>query len=163
MPSTPSSKKPFKENATEENMNTKGGAVRGPCGPRQTVGERRRRRSRHRQWTEATSAPSAAYPSLSRRRQAGRSSTATPGEPKKILYRLHNRLCPICKKRFAARVPVVPRSLYGNTITTQAAVMHYFHGIPMGRVCEMTGITIGSLVDMFHRLGKALRAPPWRC
>jgi transposase len=32
------------------------------------------------------------------------------------------------------------------------AVMHYFHGIPMGRICEMTGIPLGSLVDMFHRL-----------
>jgi len=31
-------------------------------------------------------------------------------------------------------------------------VMHYFHGIPMGRICEMTGINLGSLVDLFHRL-----------
>jgi len=32
--------------------------------------------------------------------------------------------------------------------------MHYFHGIPMGRICEMTGINVGSLVDIFRRLGR---------
>jgi hypothetical protein len=32
--------------------------------------------------------------------------------------------------------------------------MHYFHGIPMGRICEMTGINLGSLIDIFHRLGR---------
>ena len=32
------------------------------------------------------------------------------------------------------------------------AVMHYFHGIPMGRICEMTEINLGSLIDLFHRL-----------
>jgi transposase len=47
---------------------------------------------------------------------------------------------------------VLPKALYGNQITAQMALMHYFHGIPMGRICEMTGIPLGSLVDMFHRL-----------
>ena len=32
--------------------------------------------------------------------------------------------------------------------------MHYFHGVPVGRICEMTGINAGSLVDIFHRLGR---------
>lgn len=32
--------------------------------------------------------------------------------------------------------------------------MHYVHGIPMGRICEMTGVNIGSLIDIFHRLGR---------
>jgi hypothetical protein len=45
-------------------------------------------------------------------------------------------------------------SLYGNHLTAQVAVMHYFHGIPMGRIGEMTGINLGSLVDIFHRLGR---------
>jgi hypothetical protein len=43
---------------------------------------------------------------------------------------------------------------YLGQITAQVAVMHYFHGIPMGRVSEMTGIPIGSLVDVFHRLSR---------
>ena len=77
-----------------------------------------------------------------------------PMEPKNLLYRLHDRVCPNCKKKFSAKAPVLPRSLYGNNITAQVAVMHYFHGIPMGRICDMTGINIGSLVDIFHRLGR---------
>ncbi|MGD0486746.1 MAG: hypothetical protein ABSB94_06095 [Syntrophorhabdales bacterium] len=63
-------------------------------------------------------------------------------------------MCPNCKKRFNAKAPVLPRSLYGNNLTAQVAVMHYFHGIPTGRICEMTGINVGSLVDIFRRLGR---------
>ena len=34
------------------------------------------------------------------------------------------------------------------------AVMHYIHGIPMGRITEMTGINFGTLTDIFHRLSR---------
>ena len=52
------------------------------------------------------------------------------------------------------RPPSFPEVSTGIIITAQVAVMHYFHGIPMGRICEMTGINLGSLVDIFHRLGR---------
>ena len=79
-----------------------------------------------------------------------------PREPKKIFYRLHHRVCLNCKKEFTAKAPVLPRSLYGNHLTSQVAVMHYFHGVPMGRICAMTGINLGSLIDIFHRLRRYL-------
>ena len=76
-----------------------------------------------------------------------------PVKPRKILYHLYHKQCSRCHRVFRAKAPaVLPKSLYGNQITTQVTVMHYFHGIPMGRVCEMTGIPLGSLVDLFHRL-----------
>jgi transposase len=76
-----------------------------------------------------------------------------PVKPRKILYHLYHKQCSRCQRVFRAKAPaVLPKSLYGNQITTQVAVMHYFHGIPMGRICEMTGIPLGSLVDLFHRL-----------
>jgi transposase len=76
-----------------------------------------------------------------------------PATPKKILYRLVHKECTRCHHVFQAKAPgVLPRALYGNQITAQVAVMHYFHGIPMGRICEMTGINLGTLVDLFHRL-----------
>jgi transposase len=76
-----------------------------------------------------------------------------PTKPKKILYHLTHRECTLCHHVFRAKAPgVLPKALYGNQITAQMVVMHYFHGIPMGRICEMTGINLGSLVDLFHRL-----------
>ena len=32
--------------------------------------------------------------------------------------------------------------------------MHYLHGIPLGRVCEQVGVGDGSLMDIFHRMGR---------
>ena len=32
--------------------------------------------------------------------------------------------------------------------------MHYFHGITMGRITEMTGISLGTVIDLFHRIGR---------
>jgi transposase len=76
-----------------------------------------------------------------------------PVKAERIQMRLHQRRCTGCKKVFTPRVPgVLPHSLYGNQLVVNAAVMHYLHGIPMGRVCEQLGVLPGSLVDIFHRL-----------
>jgi transposase len=78
-----------------------------------------------------------------------------PLQPKKILYHLTHRECNACHKVFRAKAPsVLPKSLYGNQITSQMAVMHYMHGVPMGRIAEMTGINFGTLTDIFHRLSR---------
>ena len=153
-PSTPSSKVPFKTTASEEKRNKKGGARPGHAGHGRTS------------VTEATAdlvidrdapacCPDCGTPLVSVKKQTNRTIIDTaPREPKRILYRLHHRVCPGCKKEFTAKAPVLPRSLYGNHITAQVAVMHYFHGVPMGRICAMTGINLGTLVDLFHRLGR---------
>ncbi len=76
-----------------------------------------------------------------------------PLRAQRVLYRLPKKYCPHCQKVFQARAPeVLPKSLYGNQLITQAAVMHYLHGIPMGRVCEQTQMGPGSLMEIFHRL-----------
>lgn len=76
-----------------------------------------------------------------------------PLKAQRVIYRLLKKYCPYCQKVFQARAPeVLPKSLYGNQLITTAAVMHYLHGIPMGRVCEQTQIGPGSLVEIFHRL-----------
>jgi transposase len=151
--STPSSKVPFKENASEERTNSKGGAVPGHTGHGRTS------------LTEETAdlvidrdagdlCPECGIPLVSYKETERTVIDNAPREPKKILYRLHHKECPKCKKTFKAKAPVLPRSLYGNHLTAQVAVMHYLHGIPMGRISEMTGINVGSLVDIFHRLGR---------
>jgi hypothetical protein len=82
---------------------------------------------------------------------------SAPAKPEKLLYHLHHKVCTKCRKEWRAKAPsVLPKSLYGNEITAQTAVMHYVHGIPMGRITEMTGIPLGSLIDIFHRLARYL-------
>ena len=84
-----------------------------------------------------------------------------PLKAQRVIYRLPKKYCPHCQKVFQARAPeVLPKSLYGNQLITTAAVMHYLHGIPMGRVCEQTQIGPGSLVEIFHRLAGLLEKIP---
>jgi transposase len=151
--STPSSKAPFKENAPEEKTNKKGGALPGHQGHgRKSV-------------TEATAdcvidrdagdiCPDCGTPLVPGKETERTVVDTSPTAPTKILYRLHNKACPHCHRVFRATAPVLPRSLFGNHLTARVAVMHYVHGIPLGRIGEMTGIHIGSLVDIFHRLGR---------
>jgi transposase len=149
--STPSSKKPFK--GTSEKTNKKGGAAEGHAGHGRTS------------LTEKTAdlvidttggdtCPECGTPLLPAKETYRTVIDNAPREPTKILYRLHHKICPNCKKEFRAKAPVLTRCLYGNHIIAQAAVMHYFHGVPMGRISEMTGINLGSLIDIFHRLAR---------
>jgi len=150
--STPSSQLPFKANASEKNKNHKGGARPGHQG---------HGRKPHSEETadeviaidSGEICPCCSEP-LKLKEVRDRTVIETePAKPKKILYHLYHKQCPRCHRVFRAKAPsVLPKSLYGNQITAQTTVMHYFHGIPMGRICEMTGIPLGSLVEMFHRL-----------
>ena len=84
-----------------------------------------------------------------------------PLKARRLFYRLPKKYCPRCNKLFSCRAPgVLPRSLYGNQLITTAMVMHYLHGIPMGRVCEQIGMGPGSLVEMFHRVSRLWEKVP---
>jgi transposase len=78
-----------------------------------------------------------------------------PVKAEKILYLLEKKWCRRCRKTFRAEPPgVLPKNLYGNQLMANAAVMHYLHGIPVGRVCEQLGIGDGALLNIFHRMAK---------
>lgn len=78
-----------------------------------------------------------------------------PVRAQKILYRLPKKYCPRCRRSFRPRAPsVLPKSLFGNQLISTAVLMHYFHGVPLGRVCQQIGIEPGSLVEIFHRLAR---------
>jgi len=86
---------------------------------------------------------------------------SAPVQAHRILYRLRKRYCSHCKKVFLPAVPgLLPRSLYGNQLIATAAVMHYLHGIPMGRLCEQLQLGPGSLVEIFHRLARLFAMVP---
>ena len=150
--STPSSQLPFKANTDQENRNHKGGARPGH------KGHGRRAHSQETADEIIPIDPGEVCPDcgglLKLKKIQDRTVIETePLRPKKILYHLSHKECMQCHHVFRAKAPgVLPKALYGNQITAQMAVMHYFYGIPMGRICEMTGINLGSLVEMFHRL-----------
>lgn len=86
-----------------------------------------------------------------------------PVKVERTVYRLPKKYCPHCRKTYKAKAPgVLPRSLYGNQLIANAAVMHYLNGIPMGRICEQTGVGAGSLAEIFHRLAKLFDTVPER-
>jgi transposase len=152
--STPSSKAPFKENASDEKTNKKGGGVPGHKG------------HGRRTHTEETAdcvinedvgelCPDCGGLLAMKEVRNRTVIESTPTKPASILYRLAVKECKNCRRVFRAKAPcVLPKSLYGNQITAQIAVMHYFHGITMGRITEMTGISPGTFIDIFHRLGR---------
>jgi transposase len=152
--STPSSKVPFKENAPEEKRNRKGGGVPGHTGhgrPAHTE-----ENADHVLYRDVGDTCPDCHGRLVLKEVRNRTVIeSTPTKPKSILYRLAVKECKNCHRVFRAKAPsVLPKSLYGNQITAQCAVMHYFHGITMGRITGMTGISLGTLIDIFHRLGR---------
>ena len=88
---------------------------------------------------------------------------ALPAKVQKMLYRLHKRHCPHCRRIFRSKAPdVLPKSLFGNQLIANVVDAHYHHGIPMGRICEQTGLGPGSIVEIFHRLSRLFRHVPQR-
>ena len=86
---------------------------------------------------------------------------AFPVQPQKVLYRLPKTYCPHCKKTFRKKPPgLLPKSLFGNQLIANAVEAHYLHGLPMGRVCEQTGLSPGALVEVFQRLARLFKDAP---
>ncbi len=78
-----------------------------------------------------------------------------PPQPEPILYRLHRGYCPRCHRAVQASLPaVLPKALFGNELTAHLVWLHYGHGIPLGRLCDQLGLTLGSVIAMLHRLAK---------
>jgi transposase len=152
--STPSSKVPFKKNAPGENTVKKGGGVFGHKGHgRHTHTEESADRVIH--LDVGDECPHCHGPLTFKEVRNRTVIESTPTKPESILYHLAVKECTRCRRVFRARPPsVLPKSLYGNRITAQTAVMHYFHGITMGRITEMTGISLGTVIDLFHRIGR---------
>jgi hypothetical protein len=76
-----------------------------------------------------------------------------PVQAEPILYRLRRKYCPRCRRLYQPSPPgVLPKALFGNQLLATSTLMHYLHGIPLGRVCEQLRVNPGSLVESFHRL-----------
>jgi transposase len=81
---------------------------------------------------------------------------AAPLKAKQMHFSLKRYRCLKCRRITEKKPEVLPKCLYGNRLLSQAAVMHYFHGITIGKLLDIFGpnVTEGGLIQAFHRLGK---------
>ncbi len=76
----------------------------------------------------------------------------------RVLYECERKRCPCCGTTHTGDIPVLPKTLYGNSLVAQAATQHYVHGVPLGRVCAILGdnVQLGALLAIFHRIAGML-------
>jgi transposase len=158
--STPSSKKPFKKSTEKKEQKPKGARPghegHGRKGHEEGTADR----------TEDIFPESETCPEcgklLLKKGIERRSVLDIPlARPEKISFNLHKRYCPDCRKSFTPQPPgVLPRSLFGNRLIAKAITMHYLHGVPIERVCEILGIGSGSLAGIFQRCARLLADVP---
>ena len=155
--STPSSKIPVKANTPQQNRNRKGGARPDHVGHgRSSVDAASADRIEEIDIDETC--PICGTVLQDKGYEERSVIDSQPIRAERFLYRLKKRYCPTCRKVVRARAPgVLPKSLYGNRLITQALFWHFLHGMPMGKVCEQTGIGLGSLIDIFHRMAALFR------
>jgi len=152
--STPSSKIPLKPNQPEKEGRKPKGARpghlgRGRPGPDLVQGEH----------------PSTVVPSIGVRCPQCGSPLLDKGYTERLvmeshplraeprIYWLPKRYCRKCQRTFQPSAPgVLPKNLYGNQLIANVAIMHYLHGIPLGRICEQLQVNPGSLIECFHRI-----------
>jgi len=150
--STPSSKKPFKENSKETPKNKNGGAVKGHKGNgRKSINE-----------NEADIVKNIDIGNICPHCQTDLIDKGPTDRTvvdsdlikiEKILYKYNKKWCPNCHKTINI-LPVLPKFLYGNQLLAQVAVMHFVNGVPIGRIEEIFGLPSACLYDTFHRLAK---------
>lgn len=156
--STPSSKKPFKANSKSEKKN--GGAAAGHQGHGRTAFSEQQADIVIPVETESL-CPDC---NLALEDLKSRSRTVLELEPvqvKKVLYKLHRRRCPQCRRVFRAKAPgVLPKFKHSNSLLAHVASEHYLHGVTMGRLVKRLGIGQGSLFAGMHHLANLLKDVP---
>lgn len=154
----PSSRIPYKAKAEKENVEKRGGARMGHKGH----GRKRLSDPSHRVEVELPGCCAQCGCELKRDGKRERSVLdSIETKVQEIIYEYARGKCPKCMKVHSGRAPLLPRFLYGNALLSKMTVMHYVHGIPLGRICEMLGrdkIKIGGIIAAFHRLA-SLCAP----
>jgi len=154
---TPSSKVPFKANALSGPRERRGGGRPGHVGH-----GRRSLKEAEADRVEAVEVETQTCPDcgVRLRSEGRRERTVTelrPPEVIKVLYRLGRRVCPKCRRRFAATAPgVLPKCLYSNAFLIHVAVQHYLWGVPLGRIEQQTGVGYGALVQGQKKLARLL-------
>jgi hypothetical protein len=154
-PHTPSARIDNKSNTGEENRLKKGGAKVGHKGHGRAAC-----RANDAEEVIDVAAPSTCSECLcalnSKDTRERTLIESVPVVAKKVVYRCKRGVCPRCFKVFPSKPPALAKSLYGNSLIAQAAVLHFVHGVPIGKLSGIFGenVTLGGLIESFHRLGR---------
>jgi len=160
--STPSSKKPVKPNGSGKEKKPRGAKLgHEGVGRRSHVEEDTDRTVEVGPQTETC--PDCGAP-LEKKGWEERSVFDTPRQKaEKITYRLAKRYCPHCRRTITAQAPgVLPKSLFGNKLIADSVVMHYLHGLPIGRVSQHLRVGAGSIAQLFRRCADLFEKVPDR-
>jgi transposase len=162
--STPSSKVPVKANAAKENQGKRGGAKPGHQGHgRKAFPQANAQRVVAVASELGDRCPQCGGPLENKGTRSHCVIDIPAVKAERVVYRLAKQYCPHCKRSFQASPPgVLPKNLYSDQLMATAATMHYLHGIPMGRICEQIGISVGPLIGIFHRLASRFASVPGR-
>lgn len=154
--STPSAKLPLKANINKDGIKKPKGARPGHTGAgRKGVSSLEVNRLMEVDSTVGDHCPQCGTPLIDKGNKERLILESQPLQAEPIHYRLPKRYCPHCHRIFQPSAPgVLPKHLFGNQLITTSTVMHYLHGIPLGRVCEQLRVNPGSLVESFHRLAR---------
>lgn len=158
--STPSSKKPIKENATEENRKKRGGGKKGHKGyGRKGINEEEA--DIIKEVKEERECPECRVKLKDKGRKKRKVIDCEIVKVKKIIYYLDNKECPRCGRKFKGKVEgILPKSLYTNRFLAYVAIEHYIRGIPLGRLAEQLKVGYGSLIGALHKMAKIFQRVP---
>ena len=153
--STPSSKIPLKENATEEKSKKQGGAKLGHQGHGRQAHTKEEVEEVRVVKVDATDCPTC-HVALWQKGSVPRSVLDLQAmKVKKLLYELERKYCPECKTYLQARVSaLLPKMLLSNELLSEVVESHYVHGIPLGRITERLKVNYSTIIASLHRLGK---------
>jgi len=152
--STPSAKLPLKANTEKDRETKPRGARPGHTGAgRKGVSSFGVSRRMEVESTVGGQCPQCGAPLVDKGGKERLVLESQPVQAEPILYQLPKKYCPRCRRTYQPSAPgVLPKHLFGNQLLTTSTLMHYLHGIPLGRVCEQLRVNPGSLVESFHRL-----------
>lgn len=152
--STPSSQKPFKANAKAKPDN--GGARKGHQGHGRRAFTPTQVETVIPVDTEST-CPDCQVKLVDVETRTRSVLELVPVEVKKVVYKLHRRRCPCCRRTFRAQAPgVLPKFKLSNSFLAHVATEHYLHGVTMGHLAKRLGVGQGTLFASMHRLAHLL-------
>lgn len=73
---------------------------------------------------------------------------------KKTVYQFERKKCPGCGSVYQGQASLAPRALYGNGLLAKMLVMHFIHGITIGKLSKILGDDIkpSGVIAAFHRV-----------